>query len=167
MWYKRSELAFRLALFFSAATCAGAFGGLLARGIMEMDNIGGRTGWQWIFIIEGLATAAVAVYAFFVMNDYPSDAKFLTPDERKETTRRLAEDSSSLADEYNMRYFWDAIQDWKIWVQMFILVGYEPELYPNLLPVLTETEFSSLSTASHFSSPRSFGRLDTPMSPHN
>lgn len=39
------------AIFFSAATAAGAFGGLLARGIMEMDGVGGKAGWSWIFIL--------------------------------------------------------------------------------------------------------------------
>jgi energy-converting hydrogenase Eha subunit G len=45
-----------MAIFFSAATAAGAFGGLLARGIMEMRGIGGLSGWQWIFILEGILT---------------------------------------------------------------------------------------------------------------
>lgn len=45
-----------MAIFFSAATAAGAFGGLLARGIMEMDGVGGLNGWAWIFILEGLIT---------------------------------------------------------------------------------------------------------------
>lgn len=35
-WYCRHECGFRMALFFSAATLAGAFGGILARGIAEM-----------------------------------------------------------------------------------------------------------------------------------
>ena len=37
MWYKREELARRVALFFSAATIAGAFGGLLAFGWVEFS----------------------------------------------------------------------------------------------------------------------------------
>lgn len=56
MWYKRHECGLRMAIFFSAATAAGAFGGLFARGIMEMSGAGGLKGWAWIFIIEGLAT---------------------------------------------------------------------------------------------------------------
>lgn len=59
MWYRRHECGLRMAIFFSAATAAGAFGGLLARGIVEMDDIGGRPGWAWIFIIEGIITFAV------------------------------------------------------------------------------------------------------------
>lgn len=51
-WYKRSELGFRAALFFSAAALAGSFGGLLAAAIALMDGIGGKDGWAWIFIIE-------------------------------------------------------------------------------------------------------------------
>ena len=112
-----------MAIFFSAATAAGAFGGLLARGIVEMDGVGGKAGWAWIFILEGLVTLLVAVVAYFVMQDYPSTAKFLTPAEKAEVTRRLVHDRSSLADEFDMKYFWDAVKDWKIWVHMFITIG--------------------------------------------
>ncbi|KAL2825350.1 major facilitator superfamily domain-containing protein [Aspergillus cavernicola] len=129
MWYKRHECGLRMAIFFSAATAAGAFGGLLARGIVEMDGVGGKAGWAWIFIIEGLVTFTVAVVAFWVMNDYPDTAKFLTQEEKNEVSRRLEEDRSSLADEYNMKFFWDAVKDWKIWVHMFITVGVYTPLY--------------------------------------
>lgn len=59
MWYRRHECGFRMAIFFSAATAAGVFGGFLARGIMEMRGLAGLAGWQWIFIIEGLLTVVV------------------------------------------------------------------------------------------------------------
>lgn len=45
LWYRRHECGFRMAIFFSAATAAGAFGGLLARGIVELDGVGGKAGW--------------------------------------------------------------------------------------------------------------------------
>ena len=51
-FYKRDELAFRIAIFFSMATFAGAFGGLIAYGIGFMRGIGGfKNGWHWIFIL--------------------------------------------------------------------------------------------------------------------
>lgn len=51
-FYKRDELAFRIAIFFSMATFAGAFGGILAYGIGHMRGIGGfQNGWHWIFIL--------------------------------------------------------------------------------------------------------------------
>lgn len=48
-----------MSIFFSAATAAGAFGGLLARAIIEMDHTAGLRAWQWIFILEGIATFVV------------------------------------------------------------------------------------------------------------
>jgi MFS family permease len=48
-----------MALFFSAATIAGAFGGLLARAIMKMDHARGLGAWSWIFIIEGAVTVVI------------------------------------------------------------------------------------------------------------
>ncbi|KAH8818678.1 major facilitator superfamily transporter [Flagelloscypha sp. PMI_526] len=129
LWYRRHECGFRMAIFFSAATAAGAFGGLLSRAIVEMNGIAGRPGWSWIFIIEGIVTLGVAILAFFVMHDYPDTAKFLNNEEKQEVLARLKLDRSSLADEYDPKYFWDAVSDWKIWVHMFITIGIYTPLY--------------------------------------
>ncbi|KAK5655614.1 hypothetical protein OQA88_5545 [Cercophora sp. LCS_1] len=133
MWYRRHECGFRMAIFFSAATAAGAFGGLLARGIVEMRGVGGLSGWQWIFILEGILTVFVALFAFKYMKDYPATAKFLTDAERTEVVARLKRDRSSLADEFDMKYFWAALKDWKIWVHMFITIGVYTGLYSYAL----------------------------------
>jgi sugar phosphate permease len=61
-----------MALFFSAATAAGAFGGFLARGISEMNGKGGKAAWSWIFIIEGAITLVVGAFSLFAINDYPA-----------------------------------------------------------------------------------------------
>ncbi|GAB1313755.1 High-affinity nicotinic acid transporter [Madurella fahalii] len=155
MWYRRHECGLRMAIFFSAATAAGAFGGLLARGIMDMGGVGGLSGWQWIFILEGLLTFAVALIAYMVMQDYPATAKFLTPAERDEVQARLKLDRSSLADEFDVKYFWAALKDWKIWVHMFITIGVYTGLYSyslflptiiNNLGTATSPEMSQLLT---------------------
>ena len=38
-------------MFFSAASLSGAFSGLLAAAIENMDGVRGRPGWAWIFIL--------------------------------------------------------------------------------------------------------------------
>lgn len=63
------------------------------------------------------------------MHDYPATAKFLNPEERNEVVERLKRDRSSLADEFDLKYFWQAVKDWKIWVHMFITIGVYTGLY--------------------------------------
>jgi MFS family permease len=89
MWYVTEELAFRQGLFFSAASMAGAFSGLLAYAISKMDGVGGYAGWRWIFILEGILTVVVAVVAFFLLHDFPDTATFLTVEERAWVVHRL------------------------------------------------------------------------------
>ena len=141
-WYRRHECGFRMALFFSAATLAGAFGGILARGIAEMSGVGGKAAWAWIFILEGLLSVLVSMGAYWAINDYPStyvtyphyvtrlkkySAKFLTPEEKLEVERRLADDHGNLSNVFDYKYVWQAIGDWKIYIHMLIcMAGFCP-----------------------------------------
>ncbi|PPQ92915.1 hypothetical protein CVT25_000501 [Psilocybe cyanescens] len=129
LWYRRHECGLRMAIFFSAATLAGAFGGLLARGISEMRGVSGKTGWAWIFILEGIATVVVALFAKWIIHDNPETGKFLTEEERTEIKARLKLDRTSLADEYHVRYLYAALRDWKIYVHMLITIGIYTPLY--------------------------------------
>lgn len=129
LWYRRHECGVRMAVFFSAATLAGAFGGLLARGIIEMGGVGGKPGWAWIFILEGLLTIFVAFFAKWAIHDNPETARFLTQEERDEVKNRLQLDRNSLADEYHRRYVNAAFKDWKIYVHMLITIGIYTPLY--------------------------------------
>ena len=79
--------------------------------------------------MEGILTIVVACVAFKFINDYPDTAKFLTDDERVEVQRRLKQDRSHLADEFDTKYFFDAVKDWKIWVHMFTTIGIYTGLY--------------------------------------
>lgn len=125
--YCRHECGFRMAMFFSAATLAGAFGGILARGIAEMDGVGGLGAWSWIFILEGLLSIIVSFTGYWAINDYPAAARFLTDDNRAEVLRRLRADSGDLPEPFDMNYVWQAIKDWKVWVHMCIfLAGFCP-----------------------------------------
>ncbi|KAF8238161.1 MFS general substrate transporter [Tricholoma matsutake] len=130
-WYKRSEFGIRAALFFSAATVSGAFGGLLAAAISKMEGIGGKPAWAWIFILEGLVTVLAGVASFWVVQDFPDTAKFLTETERTAVIRRLQGDNqfSAAGEDLRMKYIWKSITDWKTWVGMMIFAGADGPLY--------------------------------------
>ena len=124
-WYKRSEFGIRAAIFFSAAAVAGSFGGLLAAAIGLMKGIGGKPGWAWIFILEGLATVLVGIASFWMVHDFPDDAHFLSDADRARVIRRLKADKQSSAEheEFKISYFWTAVKDWKTWNSMIIYMG--------------------------------------------
>lgn len=88
-WYRRSELAFRLALYIVMAPLAGAFGGLLASGILRLDSFGKTKRWQMIFAIEGIVTIGLALVAFFTLTDRPETARWLSDNEKQLATTRL------------------------------------------------------------------------------
>lgn len=94
----------------------GAFGGLLARLINEMDGVAGYHGWQWIFILEGIATVVVAAASFWMLFDYPDTAKFLTAEEKHFMQARLALDNDGCSQAFKYKFVKDAFLDWKVWV---------------------------------------------------
>ncbi|THV07805.1 MFS general substrate transporter [Dendrothele bispora CBS 962.96] len=117
MWYKREERVYRVALFFSAASLAGAFGGILAFGIGKMAGVADLKGWRWIFIIEGLVTVVVSLFAYFFIVNYPSTASFLTQKERSIVENRLAADSDAMAPEpFNWQSVSKCLKDPKCWL---------------------------------------------------
>lgn len=128
MWYCRHEIQFRQAMFFSAASVAGAFSGLLAFGISKMDGVGNLAGWRWIFILEGIVTVLVAFASLWLLHDFPETAKFLTEEERAFVVYRLKYQGQSgqrvaQADEFKWKYVGQAFADWQIWVNIFVYWG--------------------------------------------
>ena len=80
---------------------AGAFAGLLAVGLVQMDGILEYEGWRWILIIEGLLTVTVAAGAFFVVQNSPATAAFLSERDREIITHRLRNDEFGIQDNDN------------------------------------------------------------------
>lgn len=128
----------RQALFFSAASIAGAFSGLLAFAIANMDGIAGLEGWRWIFIIEGLCTVTIAFASYFFLWDYPETANFLTAEERQFVTHRIKFQAHNVDeagrmipqdDQFSWLYVRAAIFDWQVWANIIVFWGIQCPLY--------------------------------------
>jgi len=130
-WYKRTELGTRVAVFFTSATIAGAFSGFLAVAIQKMDGIGGKPGWAWIFILEGLFTVCCAVATYFIVSDFPDTAKFLSETERVWVIRKLRADMkfSAGGEKFKVKYVKQSLLDWKTWLAMGIYMGFDGPLF--------------------------------------
>lgn len=125
MWYKRAEAQTRFSFFFSSATLAGAFGGLLASAIGKMDGMKGYRGWRWVFILEGTLTCVVSFFLYFIISDFPEEAKWLTQEEKEFVKARLYEDvgHSKRNESLTLRRVMDVFKDYKVIVGGFMYFG--------------------------------------------
>ncbi|KIW11224.1 hypothetical protein PV08_10524 [Exophiala spinifera] len=118
-WYRRSELQQRVALFYTASALSGAFSGLLAYAIANMDGARGIAGWRWIFIIEGAVTVAIGIAVYFLIVDSPELASWLSEDEKAFITARLTLDgvisTTKEGDKFSWKLFFAAVLDPKVW----------------------------------------------------
>ena len=96
-WYPSGMRAKIIALFMSGMAVAGIVGGPLSGWIMnDMAGINGWAGWQWMFLIEGLPAVALGVMAWFLLEDRPGQAKWLSQREKDVIERTLQQDQRDL-----------------------------------------------------------------------
>ncbi|KAJ7592019.1 major facilitator superfamily domain-containing protein [Mycena floridula] len=107
-FYPRRKMNTRIAVFFSAASISGAFGGLLAYGILNIKNTS-KHPWAWIFIIEGLFTVLFGVASFWLLPRSPTTAYFLKQDEKEYIVSKLKEDQSISRDESRDQFNWKEV----------------------------------------------------------
>lgn len=91
-WYRRAELVFRISLFIAAAPMAGAFGGLIASGILKLPGFGMLHGWRMIFAVEGIVSIFLGIAGLLLLTDRPETANWLKPDERRLVVQRVMSD---------------------------------------------------------------------------
>ncbi len=56
--------------------------GMLAGFLMGLDGNLGLSGWQWLFLVEGLPAVVLGVVFFMILPDTPADARWLSEAER-------------------------------------------------------------------------------------
>lgn len=88
-WFPSNRRSQIIALFMVAIPVSGAIGGPLSGWIMQrFSGVHDLAGWQWMFLIEGIASLCVAIAAFFVLQDRIETVAWLSAEEK----RLLAQD---------------------------------------------------------------------------
>jgi MFS family permease len=101
-FYRRGELARRLAIFYAASNIANAFSGLLAYGVFHIQS--SIFVWRYLFIIEGSCSVLFSIFALWYLPRSAAEAKFLRDDEKTLAFHRIQVDSSSVvAEKFNLR----------------------------------------------------------------
>lgn len=83
-WFPRRRRANATALFYMGLPIAQVIGGPLSGSLVELDGVGGLLGHQWMFLVEGAIAILVGIIALFYLTDRPTNAKWLTHQEKTE-----------------------------------------------------------------------------------
>ncbi|KAK6909585.1 tartrate transporter [Kwoniella mangroviensis CBS 10435] len=165
-WYTRRELTLRNAILFGGNLISNAFAALIAAGVLSnMEGVLGHAAWRWMFWIEGAATMLIALAAFFILPDLPTNTRGFTEEELEVAQLRLLEDvgeaDQDSAEEGVFSGLIMAVKDVKIYVMMFALTAYVVGLSFNaFFPSLTGTlGFSYIPTLLMSSPPWVFSTI--------
>ncbi|OJJ50386.1 hypothetical protein ASPZODRAFT_139686 [Penicilliopsis zonata CBS 506.65] len=145
-WYTRKELALRMSIFYSGSLLSGAFGNLIAAGILH--GLAGKRGisaWQWLYIIEGSLTVTIGIVICFILPDFPQTWSMLPPEMQAVANRRLAiEAAEADVDEgggmSQLKGVKMAFSDIKTYILALAYMGITGASgFQNFFPTLTET----------------------------
>jgi ACS family tartrate transporter-like MFS transporter len=89
-WFPAAQRARAISWFMVAIPLTIVIGGPLAGFLLDMHGLLGLSGWQWLFLIEGLPAVILGVVVFFYLTDRPQDARWLELAERTWLTQAIS-----------------------------------------------------------------------------
>ena len=118
-WFTERDRARAVAAFYAAAP-VGAFLGSAAAGWLLNVHWLGKSGWRWLFILEGVPAIAFGIVTFFYLTDWPAQAKWLSDAERSSITNALAAESAAKTTRGRLSFL-DACKDPRL---VLLVTGY-------------------------------------------
>lgn len=114
-WFPSHERARAVAKFMTATSLAGVVGGPLSSALLKLDGVCGLSGWQWLFLFEGVPTVLLGISVLLVLKDGPEKADWLKPEERTWLKSELQRDQRlyGAAEHHNLL---DAFRLPAVWV---------------------------------------------------
>ena len=142
-WFDREQRARATGYFLLGVCVANILSGPLGGALLQMDGLMGLHGWQWLFIIEGLPTLALASVVWKTLPDGPGSAPWLTVEERQRLQARLDAEQGSGASQHR---FTEMLRDPQIWLTIAVYFCHQITIYTVIffLPGIIAT-YASLS----------------------
>jgi MFS transporter, ACS family, phthalate transporter len=108
-----------MSYFVLAIAVSGMVGGPASGVIMQhLDGFLGFRNWQWLFLIEGMLPVAMGIAAFFVLNDRPRDASWLSGREKDWLVANLSVERQ-VDDRSGVQAFLLALRKPVLWIATF------------------------------------------------
>ncbi|KAJ9162227.1 MFS general substrate transporter [Coniochaeta hoffmannii] len=142
-FYKHHELSLRLGFFWTAMSIADILSAILAYGFLHMRGVSGRSGWRWLFLIEGLVTLVVGCLSFLLMPAGPCDTAswfrgkkgWFTEKEEKIIVNRVLREDPSKSSMHNRqpvtpKLLWQSLKDYDLWPLYFLGLSFQIPMTP-------------------------------------
>lgn len=118
-WFPHQLRGRVMSFFVLAIAVSGIVGGPASGWIMQhMAGVEGFKGWQWLFLIEGLLPIIFGVTAFFILNDRPRDARWLSTSEKELLISKLSAQIDK-GTHSPLQAFLTALKMPKLWIATF------------------------------------------------
>ncbi|MFZ2060999.1 MAG: MFS transporter [Candidatus Binatus sp.] len=114
-WFPAREQARAVALFMTATALAGLIAGPVSGALLQLHGIAGLSGWQCLFILEGLPAVILGILVLFHLPDGPDNAVWLEVSERAALSMRL-ERERGRGTQKRQRSFREAISNSTVWI---------------------------------------------------
>jgi MFS transporter, ACS family, tartrate transporter len=124
-WFPAEYRARMLAIFLLGVPVSSVVGGPVSGALLGLDQIGGLSGWQWMFIIEGLPTVILGILALWLIADSPAAATWLTPAEKTAVQAQIAAEPRHK----EVSNLWAAIKDPRVLLLALIQFGFTTGSY--------------------------------------
>jgi MFS transporter, ACS family, allantoate permease len=148
MFYTRTEQTLRVGYWFLMNGTAQIISGFISFGSLHIHTKGFEP-WQWLMIITGGITLINAAAFWFLFPDSPTNAWFLTRDERAKAVQRIKGNQTGVENKhFKTEQFWEAIYDPKTWMfALFSALDNVPNSLTNQRQIITASfGFTPLQT---------------------
>jgi ACS family tartrate transporter-like MFS transporter len=115
LWFPASLRARAVSRFYIALPLSSVVTGSLAGWLLGLDGKLGLSGWQWLFLLEGLPTAFFSLVILKMLPDKPEHALWLTSEEKAWLARQLAADGEKAHMGHNAGVM-QALFSLKVWM---------------------------------------------------
>jgi ACS family tartrate transporter-like MFS transporter len=130
LWFPVKQRAVAAAWFMAAAPISTAIGSPISGAIMQLPAVLGLADWQMLYILEAMPAILLGFVVLKVMTDAPSQAQWLSPDERKWLIAKLeAESSVTKAQAGHSAGALNALRDPRVLALALIYFGTSAGLY--------------------------------------
>ncbi|RFU78238.1 allantoate permease [Trichoderma arundinaceum] len=120
MWWRRREQTLRIGSWYCMNGLTWVFGSLITYGLASIDSP--MKPYQIIFLFFGIVTVAVSGAMFFWMPDSPTEAKFLSDEDKIIAIERLRNNQMGvMSREWRYPHFFESLRDPKTWLWVIMI----------------------------------------------